>query len=345
INLVKTSLNEFQESAGRTEVLVLGTIHLKEVGEQLQSSHLTSLLAELAKFKPDRIVVECLPPETLEYLGSRATGHPFHKKEFARFGHAKLQFAAIMQAKLKLTSEDARNRAEARLKLREPAVPERIQLIAELIAGIDWPTAVLHWSWLNDQQRATAPLPAEIITALNDAVRSPEEVYTIAVPLARSLGLVRLDSMDAHSDGLQILGWPEAKLKAVFGHPLKSGIMKSEIYRLGKEKEDAALKAGSLLPYYQWLNSPTYQIGDATAQWGAHLKMEGTDGYGKARFALWEMRNLHMAGNIAAITARPGVERVLVIVGAAHKPFLDAQLASLSHIKLLHLHNLTSTKK
>ncbi len=68
----------------------------------------------------------------------------------------------------------------------------------------------------------------------------------------------------------------------------------------------------------------------------AHVIDRPTSGdVGRVRTAAWDVRNLRMVANIRqAMAARPG-GRVLVIVGAGHKPWFEAYLGMLTDVRLI----------
>ncbi|HCW51502.1 MAG TPA: hypothetical protein DGR79_05480 [Clostridiales bacterium] len=101
----------------------------------------------------------------------------------------------------------------------------------------------------------------------------------------------------------------------------------------------AYMEQGNLLPFYLDLNSAA-RLDQITEQWRVFFRTRFPSGLDRARVAMWEVRNLHMAATIRKITALNPGGRMLVIVGAAHKPFLDAYLHSLADIELVHLADL-----
>jgi pheromone shutdown protein TraB len=65
------------------------------------------------------------------------------------------------------------------------------------------------------------------------------------------------------------------------------------------------------------------------------LEKKTTQDVGRIRMAAWEVRNLRMVANIREAMARHPGGRVLVIVGAGHKPWFEAYLALLPDIRLV----------
>jgi hypothetical protein len=60
---------------------------------------------------------------------------------------------------------------------------------------------------------------------------------------------------------------------------------------------------------------------------------------------LWELRNMRQAMHIIDIAATGGAERLLVIVGSAHKPYLDRVLATQLSVRLVQLEELVTAAR
>jgi len=89
------------------------------------------------------------------------------------------------------------------------------------------------------------------------------------------------------------------------------------------------------LATYQMLNRPAAGWTDANGQWLSMINRASPDNVGRSRVAAWETRNLRMAANIREVSARYPGGRVLVIVGSAHKPWLDAYLRMMSDVQIV----------
>jgi hypothetical protein len=68
---------------------------------------------------------------------------------------------------------------------------------------------------------------------------------------------------------------------------------------------------------------------------GAALEEGSPQQFGRNYVGYWETRNLRMASNIRdAIAGQPG-SRTLVIVGAAHKGYLEAYLNQMHDLRIV----------
>jgi len=63
------------------------------------------------------------------------------------------------------------------------------------------------------------------------------------------------------------------------------------------------------------------------------------------RIALWENRNLKIAAHLRTISAMHPGERILVIYGIAHKPFLEAYINCWIDVRLIKFEDLFDRKK
>ncbi len=83
----------------------------------------------------------------------------------------------------------------------------------------------------------------------------------------------------------------------------------------------------------QW--SPGHQRADVAAQWHLFCRTRLESGLDRARAALWEARNLNIASRIRQASAFHAGGRILVVIGAAHKPFLDQYLGLMMDVEIL----------
>ncbi|KAA0254175.1 MAG: hypothetical protein EDX89_11040 [Acidobacteria bacterium] len=322
----------------RSEVLVLGTAHLQGLGEGLRRESLAPVISALERFRPTAVCVEHLPARDVAEMDARGGAY----REVAEmFAADDLRYGRLLRRVLKASREAAWARAEALLSRSASLdAASRRDLVAWLVAAYEVPTALLQWSALPPDSRRPGPrLPEEVVRWLDRSVASPNEISSIAIPVARAAGLWRLVSVDSQWDGARILSQPEAAVEEAFGHPLKSSGMDSAIYREQRRLTEEAA-SGSLLPLYRFLNAPEYGSEDAVAQWGPWLRMHLASGVDRLRYGNWEARNARMVANLSDVTASTRAERVLFLVGVAHKPFVEDLLRRLVHVKVASFEDL-----
>ncbi|MBP1773404.1 MAG: hypothetical protein H6P99_2567 [Holophagaceae bacterium] len=326
--------------AERTQVMVLGTFHFREIKGRFKPSMVEPLLKKLEAFKPDVIAVERLPGSLVHELELRAKATPVHEEVLTGFAAVHLDLGHEAQGLLKRDMIQASKALASQavapqdLEARGPAAWAR-QALLEL-AAYELPSALLSWSRVPAEDlEARSQVPAPLAIKLDAQLAQINEVQALAIPLARRLGHPGICGVDEFEDLEAIGPVMEALMASSKDSPLLATVGKSKVYQESSQRRDAAVEAGDLLPVFGHLNALAYSSQDVDAQWGVFLRTRFKDGSDRGRLALWEDRNLKIAGRIRAITARHPGKRVLVIYGAAHKPFLDAYLGTCSDLEIV----------
>lgn len=155
------------------------------------------------------------------------------------------------------------------------------------------------------------------------------------MPLARRLGLPAVDPVDDFED-LEAYGLIDAQLEKDFQeNPFLAAVSKAPIYVESDALRNRCLAEGDLWPVYVLLNSERFAGADVDAQWVVFLRTHFPSGTDWTRLGLWENRNLKIAARIRAVAALHPGGRVLVIYGAAHKPFLDEYLSRMADVNVV----------
>jgi hypothetical protein len=102
--------------------------------------------------------------------------------------------------------------------------------------------------------------------------------------------------------------------------------------------------AAEVMPVLKWKNSPRFAAMDADAQWLSMLRIGKLGQAGRQRVAAWEAQNLRMAVTIRETTASIPGGRALLIVGAAHKSFIEAYLRTFTDIEIVSVPTLLDGK-
>lgn len=310
-------------AAERTQVMVLGTLHLAQ--EKVASSApLSRLLARLATWKPDFIAVEVLPGDRIHELELRSQATMMHQEVLEGFTGSQRKTGELARAQVGMDAVQAAKELLDSTKSQPPARRVLLQL-----ASYDLMNALLGWSRLETEGRKGIP---EALGELLDRILArPDETNLLALALARTLDLPLVASVDAFEDALSIETVIPAWIRSR-NAVSKADTTPTRFRERERRLRDEALQGGDLLPYYRHLNSEAYAQGDVDEQWGAYLRSHFADRSDRGRLGLWEERNLKIAANIRALAARNPGKRILVIYGAAHKPFLDAYLALASDL-------------
>ena len=318
--------------ADRTRIMVLGTAHLAELPEELPARALEPLLRRLAEFRPDVIAVEALPGRSLEHYLARPDEYAVLLDAFpARFAIAR-DLGGAAQAATGLTRFQAEEAAHRRLPWGRLGDSERRVLVLQLIAALDLQSAALQWSYLPDGARIAADgLTPAMKSWLDEETSSRSEINRVARALARRLGLQRLAAVDDHSETDDTRAIVD-QFEAIYTDEVLAA-MRGDATRRGADR--LKRRRDDILPLYRYLNSREFAAGDVRAQWGTLLRTRMESKEDRKRVALWEVRNLNIASNIRRLSVQVPGRRILVIFGAAHRPFIEASLSHAMDVRLV----------
>lgn len=324
-------------SALQSEVAVLGTPHLSGHRDRVRPEQLERLLGLLQAFAPTRIAVESLTADEIAMLAEREAHDPAAAEIVRMFARGTLELGRLMQRTLAIDRVAAARRAQAILEKSNwaPDDDARLELVAHWLAAFEFNSAALQWSYLPQDVRSRATnLPADARARMDRFLASSNENVLLALVLARRLGLQTIIPIDSQYDGVRTLSAPAEALEELFSDPRRAQMRDAAHAARADGMRDAAFEAGDLLPLYRYMNSREHMAGDAT-QWHWLFAGGNSAGVDRLRYAMWELRNLRQATNIldAAASVRP--ERLLVVVGAAHKAPVERLLATQLSVKLL----------
>jgi hypothetical protein len=311
----------------RTQVLVLGSVHLSQGGpETFDPAALQPLLQRLAAYKPDIITIEGLPGETCEVMRHRAA----YRQAIEDY----CPDTAPAQAALGIDTWTALDQVDATLKAwpAQPAASQRRSLAALFLAAGDPSSAMVQWWQLPESERhAGDGLDETLVQALRKREASRNENVQVAARLAAQLGLQRVFPVDDHTgDNIDIDdedAFGEAVTRAWHGASTEALQSRARV--------DALHKSGDMLATYRAINDPAYLRLAIDADFGQALRDPSPQHYGRQYVGGWETRNLRMAANVhATFREHPGA-RVLSIVGSSHKPWFDSLLGQMQGVDLV----------
>jgi hypothetical protein len=311
------------------EVLVLGTAHLSELKEPFQPASLTLLNARLAEWRPQIIAIEA--PSGMQCDHARRFPHRY-KDTVADYcwdpapGRTATGLdvpAATAEAERLLAAWPA-----------SPAPAQRRRLAALFLAGGERASALVQWLRLPEAERhAGDGLDAALVAVLEKQRTRRNEDTLLAAPLAAALGLERVFAMDDHTSDVMLADEQgfAAALRKAWDNPTAAQRRKLDASfapRLGDPE--------AVLEMYRRFNEPSRAKVVFDSDFGAALEEGSPQHFGRNYVGYWETRNLRMASNIRdAIAAQPG-SRTLVIVGAAHKGYLDAYLNQMHDVRIVN---------
>lgn len=308
----------------RSQVLVLGTVHLSELPDSFDPAGLQGVLERLAAFKPDIITIEAMSGEECDLMARHPTRYA-------------ADYCPSTEAALKSTGLDvpAAIAELHRLLKAWPSAPspqQRRQLAAVMLAANDRASAYAQWLQLPAaERRAGDGLDGPLVELLQQIATRRNENYLLGSQLAARLGLTRVHAVDNHT-GDNVRPADET----AFGEALMAAWRAGRAGAQAHEERTTALKASrDLLPLYRYINEPAYLQALTALNITATLRARSPEGYTQMWVAGWETRNLRMVANIReAFRETPGA-RVLSIVGASHKPWFDAFLAQMQGVDIV----------
>ena len=328
-------LEELASPEQRTALMVLATPHLRALGTDFHPGAMEGVLAALERFAPTEICIENLSADALASLEVRG-GTALDADDN---NQAKTVLAAIHAAQTGLGSSclEARDASEKLMQKDVLSDADHAELAVLLLASADRGSAILHWAYAGpaarDVQRAKAPAATYLELALGRA----DEVSQLAVPLAMRRKLRRLRSVDNPLDDEHLASVPEAAYADMLKSPRVKTVVEDKVYAADAQLLKDANARGDLLPVYVRMNTAAYATHDVDTQWGVFWRIHHPSGLDRNRYALWEARNLQIAAEVAQVTALPVGGRVLVLFGAAHKPFLDEAFDHQVHVRRVEL--------
>ena len=312
------------------EVAVLGSAHLSQLPNGFRPEALAPLLDRLAAWKPQAIAIEDLSGPQCDELRR----YPY------RYADTIDSYCPDTAAARAATGLDvpAANAAFAKMLADWPATPsaaQRRRLAATFLAGGEQASALVQWLRLPPaERRAGDGLDAALVERLTKLATRHDESLMIAARLAARLGLERLYAMDDHSADRMMAKADEAPYGAAIQKAWDNPAGAKRRVRDGAAQRDLSTGPG-ILTMYRAFNAPDMAPIVYASDFGAALEEPSPQRFGRQYVAYWETRNLRMAANIRDMLGeRPG-QRALVVVGASHKPYLDAYLHQMHDVRVV----------
>ncbi|MFL0357726.1 DUF5694 domain-containing protein [Erythrobacter sp. GH1-10] len=242
-----------------------------------------------------------------------------------------------MQTRLAVLPADARDEArDLASRWDEIELSERFRLIALQTAGYEIYSAVLNWSYLDEDQRALAKQGtlAPLAETLDELLDNPQEVYALGVPIARRAGLHRLcmaDAIENETAGMKAalaLGGQE-----ILDDPAVLAALEAYNERVKSEWQPGS-GPGALTKMLAFMNSDEFAEFDRENQWEFLRSIDNEAGAFHRRLMHWNARTAQISAELFEALAEGPNERVMLIIGAAHRPFNEAELRSQPWIRV-----------
>lgn len=323
------------EPAERTQVLVLGTPHLDTVAG-FQPAFLASLLDLLEGWDPTAICVEALPGRTIALMLSEGETYAPVVTQFANGAAERSRLATDHLGLGRLEAQSA-----IALAFTEEEGLSDFDRALFFLAAYDASSAGLAWARAtNAGEEPPDAFPEPLARFLGQWAASSNEITSLAGALALRLDLPRLDPVDDHLDKDQLLRIVDELSRELAAGDALAEAAAAAVYRQAAASLAECLESGDLLLHYLLLNGREFGRADVRAQWDVFLRTRLESKLDRTRLALWDVRNLNIASNIRRVTARNPGGRVLIVIGAGHKPFLESLLRASLDVEVVQLEQL-----
>jgi hypothetical protein len=310
------------------ELMVLGSVHLSQLPKSFDLAKLSLLNERLAEWQPQAVAIE-------EMSGLRCAYMRSYPQRYADATKTYCWDPAVAKAATGLDVPEANAQVE-RLLAAWPAAPspaERRKLAALFLAAGERASAVVQWLRLPaGERRAGDGLPDSLVILLDKFAQRRDESYQIAAVLAARGGHDRVYPIDD-----QTAASPDGDMKA---YAAAIGKAWDNSYNAARKQQSKELESrldtpAGVVAMYRAYNAPGAAEQTFGGDFGAALEEPSPQHFGRGYVGYWETRNLRMASNIRdAMTARPGM-RMLVVVGASHKAYLEAYLDQMHDVRIV----------
>ena len=310
------------------EIMVLGTAHLSKYRDEIDASHLEPLLQRLEAFAPDIIAIEATSGQVCEMLRMYEASYPGVAADYC-------VDPGPARTALEVTGPEAERLIAEALDTwpSEPTPDDRRRLAALFYAAGEPNSALVQWFRLQEDERRTdAVISQELLEAIETRASRFNENVVIAAALAARLGHERVVAADDRSADDIVA----RRGDALWNHmrPIWDSF-DGDLNERYAEMEQGIDDPARLLAFYRFMNAPETQRENIRGDFVRALQDPGEEAFGQAYAAWWQARGLRMAANIVeAAEGRPGA-RVLVTVGASHKPYYEAYLDQMHDIEVL----------
>ncbi len=312
----------------QNQVLVLGSPHLSQLPESFKINQLPPLIDRLAIWEPQIITIESISGPQCEFMRNQPDLYKDGVDSYCWDSAPALTATGLNVAQAMAEIERVLTQWPE-----NPKAADRRKLAALFLASADRESALVQWLRLPESERHSGDGLDDILAELlNALITKQNESYLIAAPLAARLGLERLYSIDDQSAGIVFTDEKAYGAAIVKAWDNPAGQKRKEI--------DEALYSNlgtpdGLLEIYRAFNAPKRALLVFKNDFGAALEEPSPQAFGRGYVGYWETRNLRMAANIRNVMGRKSGSRVLVIVGASHKAYLESYLNQMHDMRIV----------
>lgn len=323
--LVFAAVMVFAVPGSASEITIVGTAHLEQLLPAPGADQIAPVVDALLRWRPSLVCIEAMPGERVEeFVRDPARHGPL----LSVFGAQAVRLAPEQQLRLAQNASAARDAART-LAMREGelSVDERLALASLHLAAYEPWSAALIWSALAPEHRAAGEkaLGRNAVDALDRLVASGNDIARIALPVARRMGHRQLCHADPFLDEAAVGTLVDALTPMLTDAGVGKGI--ARFNALSASRWNAAAPEG-LLQLLGWMQSADYAQQDREAQWDIFAGDPAVHDAGERRLALWNARNAEISALLFRALARPDGARVMLVIGAAHRPFLERAITA-----------------
>jgi hypothetical protein len=341
IGLLASASTPFHSMA--QTITIVGSAHLHQLDGAPSADQLGHAVDVMATFEPTAVCVELMSGERVERLLASPENYGRLIQTVARgtvvVGSAQIRLLGIRPA-------DARKSAEALvLRWDELETEDRARLIALQLAGFEFPSAALNWSYLDEYERekASGILGRDAVEELDRALATGNEAYALGLPLARKAGLHLIctaDSLEDESRG--IAAAREHGSSALFAQPAFRARISELVTHMNTAWRPAAGPT-ALTDLLRFYNSPQFAELDRKLQWETMHESDNEAGALTRRLMFWHARTSEISAELFRALGQGPRERVMFIVGASHRVFTEASMRAQPWIEVVPAESWLST--
>lgn len=301
----------------RTTAVVLGTVHTSNLSG-IDGAAFNETLKLLIRENFDAVAVERLPASEIESLATNPEFDPV----LEQFVGALVEIARRAQADMEKTSAEATSVIGTWVKNSdaETALERRDRAMLAL-AAFELETALIYWDSSDENL-----YPSYAAEHLNLHAGSLNERVALGVAIAKRMDHPRVWPIDSHADkDLFFSIVPDLQIGMVEYNVGEEVEALANVQRT-RELEREAVETNELIDLLAYLNQPKTMREDVIGQFDVFNRVPFPKDSGRMRLAAWDERNIRIAANIRRATASHSSGRLLIIIGAGHKPFLDELL-------------------
>jgi hypothetical protein len=339
--LILTGCSSFNGEKGsklvKSKIMVVGFAHLSGYSDKslIQIDKLKELLKS---WKPTKIAIESRPSEDIHKADYRSSFDIGYKKLLSYADGKEVVISKDVSKANKISYVSALENIRSNLNKSNLSLKEKGLLIKSFLVAYDLPNALLYWSQLTSVERKKIKgLGNRARARLNVWYNSNNETNSVAIPIARSLGHNQVYAVDYQEDGIKMVMLSKDKVERVYADSRSKRFMKLPFIKEEKKLVEEIKLSGDILRLIKYVNM---NAANFDKQWDWMFEAPDPDGVLKLRYANWERRNLKIVSRLQDIASSDKPERVMFIVGAAHRNIVEKYLSMSKSIELIPFESL-----